>query len=205
MNKLIKLVTFLLLFVSIFTLTACHDGSVDELYGIYGLSSLYYKDADGYTHNYADKFDYIVMVVNEGGTIDLYSKVNGAEEIEYHFTYTINYSEDEEKKEKNIVTSIKLNEFIKLSGYKKESTAEANGYSFVMDDSYSMNFGSLTNKLKHLDWGFDKNKDNETKSTFYRNNYEKLYDRISDRLIEKAKNKQIKDRDERLSKIDSES
>lgn len=73
--------------VAVFALSGCNitnDGSEDELKGIYGVTTMYYKSYEGKKYNVSGQYEYFLLVLNgdEGRTGKVIMKRDG--DAEFH-------------------------------------------------------------------------------------------------------------------------
>lgn len=85
--------------VAVFALSGCNitnDGSEDELKGIYGVTTMYYKSYEGKKYNVSGQYEYFLLVLNgdEGRTGKVIMKRDGDAEFSYDITYTPKFNSD---------------------------------------------------------------------------------------------------------------
>lgn len=81
MKKVISVALVAILIVTTaLTFTGCifNTGAEKEVYGVYGVDRMFYNSYDGKTYNYADKFDYYLLVLYKGGESEKTGKVISA-------------------------------------------------------------------------------------------------------------------------------
>lgn len=78
MKKVISVALVAILIVTTaLTFTGCifNTGAEKEVYGVYGVDRMFYNSYDKKTYNYADKFDYYLLVLYKGGESEKTGKV----------------------------------------------------------------------------------------------------------------------------------
>ena len=85
--------------VAVFALSGCNitnDGSEDELKGIYGVTTMYYKSFEGKKYNVSGQYEYFLLILNgdEGRTGKVIMKRDGDAEFSYDITYTPKFNSD---------------------------------------------------------------------------------------------------------------
>lgn len=108
--------------VAVFALSGCNitnDGSEDELKGIYGVTTMYYKSYEGKKYNVSGQYEYFLLVLNgdEGRTGKVIMKRDGDAEFSYDITYTPKFNSDGKT-----IWSITVNDF-RLPEYEDETGA----------------------------------------------------------------------------------
>ena len=108
--------------VAVFALSGCNitnDGSEDELKGIYGVTTMYYKSYEGKKYNVSGHYEYFLLVLNgdEGRTGKVIMKRDGDAEFSYDITYTPKFNSDGKT-----IWSITVNDF-RLPEYEDETGA----------------------------------------------------------------------------------
>lgn len=108
--------------VAVFALSGCNitnDGSEDELKGIYGVTTMYYKSYEGKKYNVSGEYEYFLLVLNgdEGRTGKVIMKRDGDAEFSYDITYTPKFNSDGKT-----IWSITVNDF-RLPEYEDETGA----------------------------------------------------------------------------------
>lgn len=106
--------------VAVFALSGCNitnDGSEDELKGIYGVTTMYYKSYEGKKYNVSGQYEYFLLVLNgdEGRTGKVIMKRDGDAEFSYDITYTPKFNSDGKT-----IWSITVNDF-RLPEYEDET------------------------------------------------------------------------------------
>jgi len=96
-----------------------NDGSEDELKGVYGVTTMYYKSFGGKKYNVSGQYEYFLLVLNgdEGKTGKVMMKRDGDTEFSYDITYTPKFNTDGKT-----IWSITVNDF-RLPEYDDETGA----------------------------------------------------------------------------------
>lgn len=171
--------------------TGCifNDGSADELNGVYGVEDFFYRDADKITHNYADQCDYYIMTFDDGVVKTYYKPVDGEEVVhEYSFRSVV---DSDGKVEKVALADFYYRDY-SGNGDKVTTTLTVQEESF---DFYPMReelvLSSLTLRRNTAD----------TSNVFVKDKlgFKKMYNRVTDKNVEKAKTKQTQNREARTA------
>ena len=123
MKKIIAIIiATMILAGAVFALSGCNitnDGSEDELKGIYGVTTMYYKSYEGKKYNVSGQYEYFLLVLNgdEGRTGKVIMKRDGDAEFSYDITYTPKFNSDGKT-----IWSITVNDF-RLPEYEDETGA----------------------------------------------------------------------------------
>jgi hypothetical protein len=194
MKKIISLIILLVLLLSgVALIASCNllnNGSERELAGIYGVSDYFYRDVEQVTHNYADKYDYYILVLNEDKTAQIIIKPVGGEETIINTTYTVTFATDEPKR----VQYVAIKNF-PLSNY--GSYLHSNVSEPLTTDATSF---SLYPKREDLAYSTSEWRSNsEKKLVFVKLKYvfHRMYNTVTDNKIERAKKKQTENIDKR--------
>ncbi len=180
-------------------LTGCNlfnNGSSDEVVGIYGVSEYFYRDKDTVTHNYADKFDYIILVLNGGSTGKFIIKPVDKDEFSFDVTYSNTYGDANKPKK---VTSVKITPFVYSSQILLSGNVTSGG------TGTSLNFYPVREDIVYrraVLTSVEKNGTKSIVSVVEKMELHKLYNKPTDARIEKAKQKQINTRDSRTNSTD---
>lgn len=172
-----------------------NDGSEDEVEGVYGLQQLYLKDYDNETYNFGNKYDYYLIVLYGDKTGKVILKPEDGEETSYSVTYE-NVLDTDGK----TVKQIKINGFLvpvfsiedgvaKVEFVKSEEAAD---FAFAPKRevlTYKNVFTRIENGIK-------------TKKYYL--SVDKIYNRTTDRKVERAKKQQINNRDKRAGNGEDE-
>lgn len=206
MKKLLSVTLIILLLTGVALAAAgCvfNDGSLDEVKGIYGIESCWYRDVNGVTHNYADTYDYYLIVMYgeeaEGENTyrgKIYLKPVNGEESANDITYTVNYGSDSVTVESISISGISAENSFRNGGAAVDSTSSnvRTLFSFYPkreDIVYKSNSltknsqGTIVTVKSHLQFG-------------------KMYGSITDERIEKSKSKQTSDRTSRSRTTEDE-
>ena len=110
MKKVISVALVAILIVTTaLTFTGCifNTGAEKEVYGVYGVDRMFYNSYDGKTYNYADKFDYYLLVLYKGGESEKTGKVIlkpvGGEETSYDVHFTLEFDTEKSKVVKKVI------------------------------------------------------------------------------------------------------
>lgn len=198
MRKIFTTIAALILSFTVFC--ACNpfkDGSVDELYGIYGVQQYFFRALDDTEYNYADTYDYYLLVVYESGTADVYYKktdANGETYSEHYYstTYTIGYETDENGKDTSTVNNIKVANFQRV--YYKDDRTNITRCEETVERGFSLypKLENLTDRSATFGPG------TPIKTYVNKLTFHKMYGSIDDDKIERAKEKQTKERANRV-------
>ena len=99
----------ILIVTTALTFTGCifNSGAEKEVYGVYGVDRMFYNSYDGKTYNYADKFDYYLLVLYKGGESEKTGKVIlkpvGGEETSYDVRFTLEFDAENSKVVKKVI------------------------------------------------------------------------------------------------------
>ena len=191
MKKVISVALVAILIVTTaLTFTGCifNSGAEKEVYGVYGVDRMFYNSYDGKTYNYADKFDYYLLVLYKGGESEKTGKVIlkpvGGEETSYDVHFTLEFDAEKSKVVKKvIVKDFRLPTYGDSTGTLSfDEPAEA---SFMLYPKRE----DLTYKVTMIGNGFKTNKNLLE--------FNKISSRTSDKKIERAKSKQTNSREKR--------
>lgn len=155
-----------------------------------------FNTGDGKTYNYADKFDYYLLVLYKGGESEKTGKVIlkpvGGEETSYDVHFTLEFDEEKSKVVKKvIVKDFRLPTYGDSTGTLSfEEPAEV---SFVLyPKREDLTYRITPSKIEDGKWKFSKNL----------LEFNKISSRTSDKKIERAKKKQTNFREKRGSTSD---
>lgn len=191
MKKVISVALVAILIVTTaLTFTGCifNSGAEKEVYGVYGVDRMFYNSYDGKTYNYADKFDYYLLVLYKGGESEKTGKVIlkpvGGEETSYDVHFTLEFDAEKSKVVKKvIIKDFRLPMYGDSTGTLSfDEPAEA---SFMLYPKRE----DLTYKVTMIGNGFKTNKNLLE--------FNKISSRTSDKKIERAKSKQTNSREKR--------
>lgn len=191
MKKVISVALVAILIVTTaLTFTGCifNSGAEKEVYGVYGVDRMFYNSYDGKTYNYADKFDYYLLVLYKGGESEKTGKVIlkpvGGEETSYDVHFTLEFDAEKSKVVKKvIIKDFRLPTYGDTTGTLSfDEPAEA---SFMLYPKRE----DLTYKVTMIGNGFKTNKNLLE--------FNKISSRTSDKKIERAKSKQTNSREKR--------
>ena len=191
MKKVISVALVAILIVTTaLTFTGCifNSGAEKEVYGVYGVDRMFYNSYDGKTYNYADKFDYYLLVLYKGGESQKTGKVIlkpvGGEETSYDVHFTLEFDAEKSKVVKKvIIKDFRLPMYGDSTGTLSfDEPAEA---SFMLYPKRE----DLTYKVTMIGNGFKTNKNLLE--------FNKISSRTSDKKIERAKSKQTNSREKR--------
>ena len=191
MKKVISVALVAILIVTTaLTFTGCifNSGAEKEVYGVYGVDRMFYNSYDGKTYNYADKFDYYLLVLYKGGESEKTGKVIlkpvGGEETSYDVHFTLEFDAEKSKVVKKvIIKDFRLPMYGDSTG--TLSFAEPAEASFMLYPKRE----DLTYKVTMIGNGFKTNKNLLE--------FNKISSRTSDKKIERAKSKQTNSREKR--------
>lgn len=101
MKKIIAIIlATMILAGAVFAFSGCrkiqNDGSEDEVKGIYGVTTMFYKSFEGTKYNISGQFEYFMLVLNgdEGKTGKVIMKRVDEDELSYDITYSFKYNSD---------------------------------------------------------------------------------------------------------------
>lgn len=199
MKKLLSVTLIVLLLTGVaVAATGCvfNDGSLDEVKGIYGIESYWYRDVNGMTNNYADAYDYYIIVMNdeeaEGENTysgKIYCKPVNSEESAFDTTYVVNYGSDG-----------KTVDSISIAGITSANSARSSGSTVNPPSSAARTLFSFYPKREDMvcaSNSLTKNAQGSVVMVKSHQQFGKMYGSITDERIEKAKTKQTADRTSR--------
>lgn len=174
--------------------TGCifNNGSDKELEGVYGLELYYFKSKNGVVHDFGPQYDYLILVLyKDKKSAKLISKpVDGSETV-LDLTFTINYNG-------NKVESIFFENF-GITTYQ----ANAQGLTPKPNQNLTLALFPKREDLQFSENALVRNDEGAVVTAKNLVRFHKIYERTTDRKIEKAKKKQIDDRTDRAFKTDS--
>lgn len=188
----------ILIVTTALTFTGCifNTGAEKEVYGVYGVDRMFYNSYDGKTYNYADKFDYYLLVLYKGGESEKTGKVIikpvDGEETSYDVTYSLEFDTENEKVVKKVnVIGFRLPTYGEATG--EMSFAEPAEIAFVLyPKREDLTYRITPSKIEDGKWKFSKNL----------LEFNKISSRTADKKIERAKKKQTNFREKRGSTSD---
>lgn len=162
--------------------------------GIYGVDQYFYRDINSVTHNFADKYDYyLVVLYKDKQARIIYKKTDGTEQS-YETTYALTYTDD-------AVSSITLKIF-KQPNFSLDSDKKAVENPVTGQTSFS--FYPMREDITYRDNVLRKNSSNSIVSVTQKLQFHKMYNNTSDSKIERAKTKQTASRTDRSTTEDSD-
>ena len=202
MKKMISVALVAMLIVTTaLTFTGCifNSGAEKEVYGVYGVDRMFYNSYDGKTYNYADKFDYYLLVLYKGGESEKTGKVIlkpvGGEETSYDVHFTLEFDEEKSKVVKKVIvkdfrlpTYVESGAEVGILSFAEPTKAEFMLYPKREDLTYRM----TPSKIEDGKWKFSKNL----------LEFHKISNKTTDKKIERAKKRQTKFREKRNDKND---
>lgn len=199
MKKVISVALVAILIVTTaLTFTGCifNTGAEKKVYGVYGVDRMFYNSYDGKTYNYADKFDYYLLVLYKGGESEKTGKVIlkpvGGEETSYDVHFTLEFDAEKSKVVKKvIIKDFRLPTYGDSTG--TLSFAEPAEASFMLyPKREDLTYRMTPSKIEDGKWKFSKNL----------LEFNKISMRTTDKKIERAKSKQTNSREKRGSTSD---
>lgn len=174
-----------------------NNGSIDELDGIYGLNSYYFRDVESNTHTFGDKYEYYLLVINGSTAYVVYKKIDG-EEYSYSTSLTTAMSKDSDGGES--VDSITVLDFRGLT-----FGGSGDNYSTISaTEAYKFNFYPMRETLTYKDVTLKRNSNDGLVSVRTQLSFIKMYNKTDNNRIEKAKIKQLNTIDSRSDNTSSE-
>lgn len=157
---------------------------------------MFYNSYDGKTYNYADKFDYYLLVLYKGGESEKTGKIIlkpvGGEETSYDVHFTLEFDAEKSKVVKKvIIKDFRLPTYGDSTG--TLSFAEPAEASFMLyPKREDLTYRMTPSKIEDGKWKFSKNL----------LEFNKISMRTTDKKIERAKSKQTNSREKRGSTSD---
>lgn len=197
MKKLLISLIICVVVISAFLLTGCNlfnSGSVKELKGVYGVSEFFYRAVTGNTYNYANKYDYYLLIINGDGTGKVIIKPVDGDESSYDVTYAP-VSGDAENQGK--VTSINVTSFLTPS-FSLNGNNVSLGF-YLSETHTSFAFYPVREDLTYRKDVLKKNSSGNVVTVTQKLEFHKISGTVSDKRIQRAKEKQTNNRDERTN------
>ncbi len=197
-----KFVSFILIIVTMLTLslamTGCSEkSSSKEVTGIYGLERMFYKyevgTSENETYNFADKYDYYILVMYKDNTGKVIMKPEDGEESSYSVTYTVKYKEDEP----DVVESVCVSGF-SVPQYELVDDSPVLTFSEAKEATFT--FVPVLDELTYRKYDVSDVVNTGTRTTNLLE-FSRFTMKTTDKRIEKAKARQIERKDVRSSNI----
>ena len=199
MRKLVtRIFSIILLSLFLTTLSSCSLFLSDGYTGIYTLTSYSSEPYESSSVSFGDKYDYIIMIVRENGTATFKYKLFQGEEGEYSTKYTVEYDSEDPTK----VNKIIFDEFYTVSKTSVDSTDPKYDLVVLVSEADFV----FRPKLHNLNYNYSNTKiiDKHFRTQRLRCHFHKMFDKITDKNIEKAINKNIRDRLSRAASSEEE-
>lgn len=195
MKKVIAVCLILTLVVCVCFSACNYTRDENHLRGIYGILSSTYTDIDGETHNFADDYEYFLLIINKDLSASVRSKRVGEDEKSYAVSLTCSYDEDGEI-EDVIISGIKMPVLNLENEYGFGEVEDENGTEFSFKST-----GSLRLVYKHFEI---KTKDRGLVSVSSKTVFKRLYKMTGDCNQKRAIRKQTRSIDDRKTVDDVE-
>lgn len=196
MKKIISVALVAMLIVTTaLTFTGCifNSGAESEVYGVYGVDRMFYNAYTGEKYNYADKFDYYLLILNKDSgdvkTGKVILKPTDGEEVSYDIHFTLEFDEENSKVVKTVVvkdfrlpTYVDSGEYVGRLSFTEPTEAKFTLYPKREDLTYRITPAKIDGGLK------------TSKNLL---EFHKISNKTTDKKIERAKNKQTKSREKR--------
>lgn len=167
----------------------------NHLRGIYCISSSTYKDASGVEYNFADDYEYFLLIINKDMTASVRSKRVNEEENSYSVTLRYEFNADGEIDDV-VVVGIKIPTYNYNSAYEFDEIADENGTSFDFRSFGSLKLVYKSTEIKTVGGELVSLK---SKTTFVR-----TYKMTGDCNQKRAIRKQTKSIDDRRTAVDED-